>query len=87
MKRKTLQEKLDTPVGLTYDVLYDVRRAMRILRRVEKRIVTAHRAEKRRFKESREWPESKRIRDEHAEANRAARMAQRELDAAEGDDS
>ena len=80
-KRKTLQQKLDEPVGLTYDVLYEVRRAMRILRRAEKRIVTAHRAEKRRLKESGTWQESKRIRDQYAEANRRANLAASEEDA------
>jgi len=75
-KRKTLQEKINEPVGLTYDVLYEVRRAMRILRRAERRLVTAHRAEKRRLKESGEWQESKSIRDQYAEANRAARAAE-----------
>ena len=76
MKRKTLQQKLDEPVGLTYDVLYEVRRAMRILRRAEKRIITAHRAEKRRLQKSGEWAQSKAIRDEYAVANRAARAAE-----------
>lgn len=78
MAKKTLQQKLDEPVGLTYDVLYEVRRAMRILRRAEKRIVTAHRAAKRRLKESGVWQESKEIRDLYAEANRAARSASEE---------
>jgi FKBP-type peptidyl-prolyl cis-trans isomerase len=66
-KTKTLQEKLDEPVGLTYDMLYEIRRAMRILRRAEKRIVTAHRAEKRMRAQSKEWEESKRIRDDEAD--------------------
>ena len=77
-KRKTLQDKLDEPVGLTYDVLYEVRRAMRILRRAEKRIVSAHKAAKRRLMKSGEWQQSKAIRDEYADANRAARAASEE---------
>jgi len=80
MSKNTLQQKIDEPAGLTYDVLYEVRRAMRILRRAEKRIVTAHRAEKRRLKESGEWQQSKRIRDEYAEANRRAALAASEED-------
>lgn len=69
MAKKTLQQKLDEPVGLTYDVLYEVRRAMRILRRAEKRITSAHRAEKRTRAQSKEWEESKRIRDEADKAD------------------
>lgn len=61
---QTLQEKLDEPVGLSYDMLYEIRRAMRILRRCEKRIITAHKAEKRRRAKSNEWREAKRLRDE-----------------------
>ena len=72
-KRKTLQEKLDEPVGLTYDVLYEVRRAMRILRRAERRLVSAHRAEKRARKNSPEWQESRSIRDANRKADLAAR--------------
>lgn len=51
------------PVGLTYDVLYEIRRAMRILRRAEKMITAEHRAAKRKFKQSQEWAESKRIKE------------------------
>ena len=76
MAKKTLQQKLDEPVGLTFDVLYEVRRAMRILRRAEKRIVAAHKAAKRKLKASGEWQQSKAIRDEYADANRAARAAE-----------
>lgn len=50
-----------THVGVTVDVLYEIRRAMRILRRAEKIIVTEHRAIKRKQKQSQEWAESKRI--------------------------
>lgn len=39
---------LKKPVGLAPDVLYDVRRAMRWLRKVEKRLAREIRAEKRR---------------------------------------
>lgn len=50
-------------VGTTVDVLYEIRRAMRVLRRAEKIIVTEHRAIKRKFKLSQEWRESQRIKE------------------------
>jgi hypothetical protein len=53
-------------VGTTVDVLYEIRRAMRVLRRAEKIIVTEHRAVKRKFKQSQEWAEAKRIREHEA---------------------
>lgn len=61
-KRVTKANAHKQPIGLTYDVLHEIRRAMRILRQAEKWIVTAHRAEKRRLKaQSDEWKESQRI--------------------------
>ena len=47
--------KLRQPVGLTYDILYEVRAAMRRLRKVEAWIVREHKAEKRRRLLSGEW--------------------------------
>jgi len=62
-KRTTKANMLDQPFGLTYDVLHELRRAMRILRRAEGWMVKEHRAEKRRAKtRSDEWEESQRIR-------------------------
>lgn len=54
----------ETPAGLTYDVLHEVKRAMRILRKVEKRIQTEHRAQKRHRAKSDEWQTMQRIKQE-----------------------
>lgn len=53
--------KLRKPIGLTYDILHEVRRALRTLRKVEGWIVREHKAEKRRKMQSDEWREMQRI--------------------------
>lgn len=53
---------LDKPFGLTVDVLWEIRKAMRALKRAERMIVREHRAiKKRRGGKSDEWAESQRI--------------------------
>lgn len=47
---KTRSKKWDKPFGITYDILHDVRKAMRTLRRIEKYIVSEHRTEANRRK-------------------------------------
>lgn len=64
MKPRTKRDPHNEPAGLVYDVLHDIRRAMRWLRKAEKSIMAAHRAEKRRRHRSNEWQESARIRDQ-----------------------
>lgn len=58
-RRAALADQID--LGITPDLLHDIRRAMRVLRRAEKLIVTHHRAEKRKHAASGEWTEMKRI--------------------------
>ena len=54
-QQQRMAEKLKKPVGLTYDLLHEIRRAMRVLRRAEQWIVREHRAVKRRHQKSGEW--------------------------------
>lgn len=51
------------PTGITHDLLFEIRKALRTLRRAEKIILQRHRAEKRQRKNSDEWKESARLRE------------------------
>lgn len=66
-KRMTKANAHEHPAGITYDLLHEIRRAMRILRRAEKWIVQKHNAEKRERKKSAEWKEAARIRAHYLE--------------------
>jgi hypothetical protein len=54
-----MARKLDLhmqPAGVTADALFEIRKAMRALRRAEKRIQAHHRAEQRRLERTRGRP-------------------------------
>lgn len=59
-----MDKAISKPAGLVFDVLHDIRKAMRTLRHAEKMITAHARAEKRRLKLSGEWQEAKRIQEE-----------------------
>lgn len=63
-KRMTKANAHLFPAGITHDLLYEIRKALRTLRRAEKMILQKHRAEKRQHKKSAEWTEATRIRNE-----------------------
>lgn len=66
---------LDEPYGLTIDVLYEIRKAQRALKRAEKAIIAHHRAVKRaRAAKSNEWEESKRLMSEEIERQSAEQI-------------
>lgn len=63
-KRMTKANAHEFPAGITHDLLHQIRKALRTLRRAEKLILQKHRAEKRQQKKSTEWSEAQRIRDQ-----------------------